>query len=133
MNATSPKDMLIAEDALIADVQFAIHNLLSEKGVNRAELAKRMDVSEAYVSQMFKDTTRNLTLKTVARIFCALGEEARITSDTLDRLIPAKSKRESAARPNKKDNEAVLALRRLFGVGTYEHCNDNDYEFDLAA
>lgn len=82
-------DMLIAEDSLIADVQFTIHNLLEQKGVSRAELARRLSVSEAYVSQLFSDVTRNLTLRTIARVFKALGETPcrAITPRAMSRLV----------------------------------------------
>ena len=86
--AITHDDMILAEEALIADTQFAIHNLLEVKGVSRAELARRLSLSEARISQIFSDDPKNLTLRTIARIFRVLNEEARVTSRTLDEIIP---------------------------------------------
>jgi transcriptional regulator with XRE-family HTH domain len=84
------EDMVIAEDALITEVQFAIHNLLEAKGMSRADLARALGVSEARVSQLFSENSRNLTLKTIARIFFVLDEEPQITSPTLHKMIPVR-------------------------------------------
>jgi len=130
-------EYILAEDSLITQAQFAIHNLLESKGVSRAELARRLEVSDAYVSQIFKDEPRNLTLKTVARIFRALGEEAKITSDSLARLMPA------AYTPTRDRNKNAGIFRKFAAAGDIYHavekkpvptaseCNDN--ELELAA
>ncbi len=133
------RDMIIAEDALIADVQFAIHNLLEAKGKSRADLARALNVSEARISQLFRDNTKNLTLRTIARIFCALGERAQITSPTLKEIIPIEGRDEREfAKPLRGAAEADFVLARL-----YEECraraafrleaNDNAFEDDLIA
>jgi transcriptional regulator with XRE-family HTH domain len=120
------KDMVIAADKLIADTQFAIHNLMEAKDVSRRELARALDVSEPRISQLFHDTT-NLTLRTIARIFHVLGEDARITSRTLDRLIPAEwvaDEHPSLWRPDGSFGERQEAQ---------EAGNDNTREKELAA
>lgn len=135
--ALSSEEMVIAEDALITDVQFAIHNLLELKGVLRAELARRMGVSESHISQLFKDNSRNLTLKTIARIFRALDEEPHITSDLLDQLIPAAKRRVEAISARSSKQEDVIALilseTRFVEIGYRYECNDNNHEAELAA
>jgi len=90
MEKVTHANAIIAEDNLIADVQFALHNLLEFKGMSRRELARKLGVSEARVSNFFHHDPRNFTLKTIARIFHALGEEAQITSPGLQRVIPVK-------------------------------------------
>ena len=129
------EDMVIAEDALITDVQFALHNLLEAKGVSRAELARRLNVSEARVSQVFEEEPRNLTLKTIARFFRALGEEARLTSRCLARLIPADHGSDVVLKPQTKGDviakmlqEIEIAQNRVVAVS-----NDNECELGLAA
>lgn len=88
MSALLSEDHAVyVEDALISDVQFAIHNLLEVKKMSRADLARKLGVSEARISQLFSDTPRNLTLKTIARVFHALNERPRVTCDTLDLII----------------------------------------------
>ena len=67
-------DLLLAEEALILDAQIAIQRLLNERGMTQVELARRMGVTESYISQMLGASARNLTLRTVARVMTALGE-----------------------------------------------------------
>jgi transcriptional regulator with XRE-family HTH domain len=69
-------EMISAEEALIVDVQVAIHTLMLDRGLSRADLARELDVSQARVSQMFSDDAKNLTLRTVARILRVLGATA---------------------------------------------------------
>ena len=140
-HAISKADMVIAEDTLIADVQFAIHNLLATKRISRAELARRIDVSKARISQIFKDNTRNLTLRTIAQIFHAVGEEARVTSPALDRIIPAEATTsKQGARPSHVVTKIEVTSIRLreeerSRLTFQRECNDNfdTNEFDLVA
>lgn len=67
-----------AEEAFIADIQYDISRMLKEQAVTRSELARRLRVSPAMVSQMLGDGGSNLTSRTIARIYRALGEEPSI-------------------------------------------------------
>lgn len=67
------------EETFVAQVQHEIARIMKSKGISRAELARRMKVSAPLVTQMLGDEDANLTLRTVARIFDALGEKAAIT------------------------------------------------------
>ena len=131
-----------AGDDLIVDVQFAIHNLLEAKEMSRADLARALDISEARVSQIFSDNPKNLTLRTVANIFHAMGEEARITSHTLDALVASagnQGKDAAKSRDFESDPERlefILAhLREAASARDTFHpkSNDNADEFELAA
>lgn len=68
------------EESFIADVQFEISKVMKRKGISRAELARRLDVSAPHVTQMLGNGDSNLTLRTVARIFAALEDAATISS-----------------------------------------------------
>ena len=134
----------MAEDDLITDVQFAIHNLLEEKGVSRSELARRMNISEARVSQIFRDEPSNLTLKTIARIFCALNEKPRFTSPILNALMPDIHDDEMQFTSMKRVDEIAAILMDAKRIDITEvlgprivsrlECNDNEFEgLQLAA
>jgi len=135
----SETEMVIAEDNLIADVQFAIHNLIELKKISRAELARRIGVSEARISQIFEDEPQNLTLRTIAQIFHAVGEEARVTSAALDRVIPGPTpKQDTQAATSVTRIEATslrLRVEERSRVVFQQVCNDNSpiHEFDLVA
>jgi DNA-binding transcriptional ArsR family regulator len=66
------------EEGFISDVQIDIVRMLSEKHVSRSELARRLKVSPASVTQMLGDGGANLTSRTIARAYLALNEEAAI-------------------------------------------------------
>ncbi len=73
-------DNLLVEERFLLQVQVAIQTLLNEKKLRYRDLAKRLGVSESRVSQMFGDDGANLTIRTIARIFHQLGEEAAVVS-----------------------------------------------------
>jgi transcriptional regulator with XRE-family HTH domain len=53
---------------------------MQKHGVTNKELAERLGMSPARVSQIFSSNGQNLTLKTIARIQYALGEEFELLS-----------------------------------------------------
>lgn len=63
-----------AEENAVIDAQFAILDLLFEAGINKTELARRLDISKSAVSQLFA-AGANPTLKQIARIFDALDSK----------------------------------------------------------
>lgn len=69
-----------AEAAFILLAQTEMQKIMNRKGLRYRDLARRMGVTEARVSQMFGDTATNLTIKTVARVFHQLGETAYLTT-----------------------------------------------------
>lgn len=70
--------LLFAEVDFVAEVQSIIHRMMVAKDISRAELAQRLGVSRARVTQYFAGDGSNLTARTIARIFHALGEQAEL-------------------------------------------------------
>jgi transcriptional regulator with XRE-family HTH domain len=66
----------LAEERLLYMAQTAIQRQLNRQGLKYRDLARRLDVSEARVSQLLGDEALNLTIRTLARVFHKLGEEA---------------------------------------------------------
>lgn len=67
-----------AEENLVIDLQFLLQEVLSNKGMSRSELAKKLGISKARLSQIFSSEA-NPTVKSCARLFHALGEELAVT------------------------------------------------------
>jgi transcriptional regulator with XRE-family HTH domain len=67
----------IAEGFAIEVLEQAVA-IMREHDVSRADLARRLGVSRAAVSQMFGRSAHNLTILTMARLASALGTELRI-------------------------------------------------------
>lgn len=72
-----------AIEDLVFEVQIAIQNAMNSSCTNQKELAERLGISPARVSQLFAASGSNLTLKTIAKVLHALGEnlEVRLKSD----------------------------------------------------
>lgn len=64
-----------AEEYFVAEVQTQLSELMDRVGVTRAELARKLGVSRARVTQIFSDDAKNLTLRLLFRTYAALGEE----------------------------------------------------------
>jgi transcriptional regulator with XRE-family HTH domain len=76
MQADADRETRLAEEQLLYSAQTAIQRQLNRQGLKYRDLARRLDVSEARVSQLLGDDALNLTIRTVARVFHRLGEEA---------------------------------------------------------
>lgn len=69
-----------AIEALVFSVQIALQKAMQKHGVSNKELAERLGMSPARISQIFSSNGPNLTLKTIARVQHALGEEFELLS-----------------------------------------------------
>lgn len=78
----------IAEAEFIVAVQSEIQRVMNGKGLRARDLSKRLNVSEARISQMFGDQAKNLTIRTIAKLFYHLGESPVITTQCqLKRIV----------------------------------------------
>jgi transcriptional regulator with XRE-family HTH domain len=64
-----------AIEALVFAVQVSLQKAMNRHGVTNKELAQRLGMSPGRVSQILSTKGPNLTLRTIARIQHALGEE----------------------------------------------------------
>lgn len=71
-------DATYRAESLYNDITADILAHMNKHGISRAELARRMGVSEARVSQIFGET-QNFTLETLARMAAALGLDLKVT------------------------------------------------------
>jgi len=70
------------------DIQDQIADLLAKKGWTQKELAARMGKTEAEVSRWLNEL-HNLTMKSIAKLEVALGEDIILTPSTAARWRPA--------------------------------------------
>lgn len=78
----------LAEERALYMTQTAIQRQLNRQGLRYRDLARRLEVSEARVSQLLGDDALNLTVRTVARIFHRLGEQVVVLPQReLDELL----------------------------------------------
>lgn len=69
-------DMAVLEEAALAMAQSTIQNAMNDSGLNRSELARRMECDRSFVSRMLSGG-HNLTIKTMAKSLAACGFEIR--------------------------------------------------------
>ena len=69
---TPAYERLVEEERLIVAATENIYRLMRDEGISKAELAKRIGRSRAFVSQILTGE-RNLTLRTLADVCHALG------------------------------------------------------------
>jgi len=67
----------LAVESLVLEAGELIARLMESRGVNRAELARRLGKSRAWVTQMLNGRA-NLTLKTLAEVAWALEAEVQL-------------------------------------------------------
>jgi predicted XRE-type DNA-binding protein len=78
-NNATEKKAVFAEEGFVVDAQIFLNELMIEKSMSRADLAKAMGVSRARISQLFSDDCTNFTVRLLARAIHAMGEEAVVT------------------------------------------------------
>ena len=95
MNLTDPEDVQSSlgfadkaereqfhAERLQLDILASVSQIMEDKGVSKAELARRLDVSKSHVSQLFS-VDKMLNLRTLAKLEAAL--DARFTIDLEDK------------------------------------------------
>jgi transcriptional regulator with XRE-family HTH domain len=68
---------LYAIEGLVTEAGEFIARLMQEQGVTKAELARRLGKSRAYITQMLSGSA-NLTVRTLAEVAYALGAEVKL-------------------------------------------------------
>jgi len=68
---------LLAIETLAAQASEAIAKLMAEQNVNKADLARRLNKSRAWVTQLLNGKA-NMTLHTLAEVVYALGAEVEL-------------------------------------------------------
>lgn len=66
-----------AEERLVVHAQALLYECMVARGYSYADLARKMGVSKARVSQIFSDH-QNFTLRLLAKAFFAVGEEIQL-------------------------------------------------------
>lgn len=82
---------LLVEEELMIEVREKICEYMQLEGITRTELAKRLDVTKGYITQILSGS-RNVTLRTLAAVADALGYEVKLR---LRRLKQPKEQRVS--------------------------------------
>lgn len=74
------EDRLLAEELGLLEVTESLAHCMEERDISRAEMARRLGVSRSEMTQRLNGS-RNLTVKSVAAMFDALGYRMRVTPE----------------------------------------------------
>lgn len=77
LQATVEGRLLLEEERILLEATESLSRLMEEQGIPKAELARRLGVSPAYVTKLLGGSN-NFTLRTIARAFYALGRSLHI-------------------------------------------------------
>jgi len=70
------------QERLLLEAALLVRHSVKEKGISKADLAKRIGKSKAYVTQLL-DGSVNMTLRTLSDVLNALGYSLRLSSSPL--------------------------------------------------
>ncbi|WP_441277966.1 helix-turn-helix domain-containing protein [Tardiphaga sp. 172_B4_N1_3] len=105
-----------AEENLLIDYQFLIQELMTAKGVTRAQLAEKTGLSVARLSQIMSPYA-NPTAKTLARVVHALGEKIEVSVARPRAVIGARHERntqwqcfEELGQPDERHDTKMVAV-----------------------
>lgn len=104
LGPTPEEEEDFAIEALVFSTQIALQKAMKRNGFSKKALAKKLDMSPARVSQIFATKGANLTVKTIARIAHALGEDFEFVA------------RQEGARPPADNNAADFMKFFAFGA-----------------
>lgn len=107
------RETQMAEERFLLMAQVEMQRLLNDQGLKYKDLAGRLGVSEARVSQMFGDDANNLTIRSIAKIFHKLGEKPVIMSKAMYERRIAEAKGASDPAPV----WLMAGLTEAFSVG----------------
>jgi transcriptional regulator with XRE-family HTH domain len=75
--STAEGRILLEQERVVLEATEALCRLMAAQRVTRADLARRLDVSPAYVTRLLSGS-HNATLRTMATVFLALGRSLHI-------------------------------------------------------
>lgn len=101
---------LVRQEELILEVTETLSRALADSGMTRAELARRLGKSKAFVSQLFGGG-RNLTLRTIADVADAL--DCRLTVQACPRRRQGRTETWVLSRQNWGGGEGRIWTERL--------------------
>lgn len=139
-NIANARDAIFAEEAFVVGVQGLLHQIMEEKGITRADLARALNVSRARITQIFSDECKNLTVRLLARAMYALEETPELTCEL--RMVELRHKWESESRILAKASTNVVPMWSdvTDDIELYGPANDNrlaglvqHYEMEMAA
>ncbi len=84
-------------EELLYDLTETIYERMKQKGISQRELAKRLGVSDAYISKILKGN-ENISLKTLLKLALALGLNVEIKMQPIEQMSFRKTEESTSNR-----------------------------------
>ena len=117
-------DADVAAEELISNIHLLIIREMNLKGVSKKELSDKMGKSASYITQCL-NSTRNLSLESVAKILFALDSKVKVTTPFLEAQQPSYE-----VILSKFDEQNEDELEPLLSIDFYEYDNEGSRRFD---
>lgn len=109
------------EEGFVVDIQSFLQELMDERDMSRADLARAMNVSRSRITQIFSDECTNLTVRLLARAVHALGDEPQIEGN-----VSRRRKLEREATRQARLVKGATNVVPLWKDETVKHAADQD-------
>ena len=103
-------------EELLYDLTETIYERMKQKGISQRELAKRLEVSDAYISKILKGN-ENISLKTLLKLALALGLNVEIKMQPIEQRSFRKTEESTSNR----------SWKEITGFSKYEF-DENDFQ-----
>ena len=94
---------LLSVEALVAEASEVIASLMAEQNLSKADLARRLNKSRAWVTQLLSGKA-NMTVRTLAEVVYALGAEVKLQAQppswTMSGRLPDVGRIQEAVHPS---------------------------------
>lgn len=107
---------LFAIESLVAEAAESLARLMAERNVSKADLARRLNKSRAWVTQLLNGKA-NMTIRTLAEVAHALGAEFKLVAQD---AISGVGKRRQTRRLDLQYARAALKEAEQKGTLTHE-------------
>ena len=101
---------LLSIEALVAEASEVIARLMAEQNVSKADLARKLDKSRAWVTQLLSGKA-NMTVRTLAKVAHALGAEVKLNTQSPRLKMVRKPPVRDGSQPTRRTT--ALLTRRL--------------------
>lgn len=105
----SDSEVIRAEEVFVADAQLLLHEIMIAKGITRAQLAERLGISRARISQLFSSECTNFTVRMLARTMHALEEVPAVSCGWTER-------RDRASRSQKLTDLIAVSANNVVSI-----------------
>ena len=118
LKTTNQETRIDQQEWLILQVTLHIEKLMEDKGVSKAELARRLGVNRAYITQLLDGQT-NMTLKKISDVMLALDSSLVVNTAPRGFQTTLPVQPAEPCRPQESAWEPISCREQTVGSATF--------------